>query len=90
MSLDDVRPANYEIAREIVRGWGLGVRVMMFALFGLNAYVLWVAFPGLIGLVLGGVMGLFTTVLVVGELWRQFEIRVLGLSAGPIVEGDEE
>lgn len=90
MNLDDMRPANYELARGITRGWGLRKRLPMFALFGLNAYVLWVAFPGVAGLVLGGAMGVFTALLVVGELWRQFQIHVLGLSPGPVTEGEDE
>lgn len=55
-------------------------RVVIFTVFGINAALLWLL-PGVFGLALGGGMGLIVALMVVGELWRQWQIRVWGVPA---------
>lgn len=81
MSDDSIHSANYEMARTLTRDWSVVERTVMFVLFFANGLILW-HLPGVWGLATGGVVFLFVGVGVVGELWRQFEIRVLGKSDG--------
>lgn len=89
MNTDDLTPANYDYARGITRSLSTAERLGLFTIVAINGAVLWYLFPGYTGLLLGGGMGLVAALGIVGEVWRQFEIRVLGLDAGPGEGGGE-
>lgn len=89
MNADELRPRNYDYARSLTRDMSAIERLAMAAVIGINGIVLWQVFPGIYGIGLGAVFGLVVAAIVVGEAWRQFQIQVLGYSAGPVEEADD-
>lgn len=90
MTMDSLKPTGYGPTRARMRALSLLERTAIFVLFAANALLLW-HIPGVFGLILGGGMFAFVGLLVVGELWRQFQIRVLGRQASRVsVEGESQ